>query len=97
MASNLLAVAQSPIEWRMVSERYRNTDRTFEVFPITDPECGDAIGVSIPTNHFNKHSWRSASNFLIALAASCPLKVYDMYGGHAVDVTTFVPAELDAG
>jgi len=81
----------------MVSERYRNTDRTFEVFPIVDPENGDAIGISIPTNYFNKQSWQSASNFLVALAASCPLKVYDMYGGHAVDVTTYVPDGLNDG
>jgi len=97
MAFNLLAVAQAPIDWPMVSEQYRNTDRTFEVFPIVDPENGDAIGISIPTSYFNAKAWQSASNFLIALAASCPLKVYDMYGGNAVDVATYVPDGLSAG
>ena len=97
MAYNLLAIAQSPLDWTAVNERYRNTDQMFEVFPIPDPENGDALGISIPTNYFNEQSWNSAANFLTALADSYPLAVYDMYAGHAVDIVTYVPDGLDGG
>jgi hypothetical protein len=97
MAFNFLAIAQSPIDWSTVNERYRNTEQMFEVFPIADPENGDAIGISIPTSHFNAQSWNSASKFLTSLADSCTFEVYDMYRGDAVDLATYVPDGLDAG
>lgn len=94
MAFNLLAVAQSPIDWTKTSELYRQADRLFEVFPIADPGEPDALGISIPTNHFNQTSWQSASRFLLILASAYPLTVFEMYGGHAVDLATYVPDGL---
>ncbi|CAN5148215.1 hypothetical protein BH11PLA2_BH11PLA2_46330 [soil metagenome] len=94
MAFNLLAIARSPIDWPMVGGRYRNTDQSFEVFPIVDPENGDAIGISIPTSRFNAKCWKSVSRFLISVGGSCLLDVYVMYQGDAVDIATYVPDGL---
>lgn len=91
MAFNLLAIARSPIDWPMVGERYRNTDQSFDVFPIVDPENGAAIGISIPTNRFNAECWKSVSDFLTSVGDSCSLEVYDMYQGDAVDIEAYVP------
>ena len=97
MAYNLMAIAQSPLHWSVVNERYRNTDRIFEVFPIGDSENGDALGISIASNYFNDQSWNSVSRFLTELADMWPLEVYDMYSGHAVDIATYVPDGLNPG
>lgn len=94
MAYNLLAVTQSAIEWRTVSDQYQSTDRLFEIFPIADPQNGDAIGISIPTNHFNAKTWQSAARFLRTISAAGPLTVYDMYQGSAIELATYVPDEL---
>jgi hypothetical protein len=97
MAYNLLAVAKSPIDWITLSEGYRSTDRTFEIFPIHDSRLGDAVGVSIPTNFFNSASWQSAADFLTAMTASYSLEVFDMFSGQTIDVTKYVPDGLDGG
>ena len=97
MAYNLLAIAQSELDWATVNERFRNTDQMFEVFPIADPENGDSLGISIPTNYFNEQSWHNVCKFLSDIAGSCPLDVYDMYAGHSIDVATYVPDGLNAG
>lgn len=94
MAFNLLAVAETPIDWTLVSETYRNTDRMFEMFPIAEPKNGDAIGISIPIKYLNEQSWQSALAFLLALTDLGPLKIYDMYLGNEVDLATYVPDGL---
>lgn len=94
MAFNLLAIARSPIDWPLLGERYKNTDQSFEVFPIVDPENGNAIGISIPTSRFNAKSWKSVSKFLTSVSDSCALEVYDMYKGEAVDIATYIPDGL---
>jgi hypothetical protein len=94
MAFNLLAIARSPIDWPLVAEQYRNTDQSFEVFPIVDPENGAAIGISIPTSRFNAKSWKSVSRFLSSVGDSCSLEVYDMYQGDAVDIASYLPDGL---
>ena len=97
MAYNLLAVSKTPIDWAAVNQEFQSIDHMFEMFPIIDAENGDAIGISIPTNYFNHQTWKIASKFLTALADSYPLAVYDLYLGHAVDITKYVPDGLDAG
>jgi len=83
-----MAISNSPLDWSAINRQYRNTDQMFEVFPIADPEIGDALGIK---------SWNSVSEFLTQLADSSSLEVYDMYAGHAVDIATYVPDGLNAG
>jgi hypothetical protein len=97
MSYNLIAISKSPFDWATVNQDYQSIDQLFEVFPITGLENGDALGISIPTNYFNDKSWKIATKFLTALADSYPLEVYDLYLGHAVDITTYAPDGLEAG
>ena len=97
MAFNLLAIPQAPVDWSEISERYIETDRLFEIFPIAGTEIGDALGISIPSKFFNEESWGSASTFLARLAESCKLEVYDMYAGSVIDIATYTPEGLNDG
>lgn len=97
MAFNLMVVADTAIDWPKVQQAYQDTDQQFEVFPIPDTQSGDAIGLSIPMNHFNQQSWASASGFLRAIAADFQFKLYDMYLGQIVDLHSYVPDGMEAG
>lgn len=97
MAFNLMVVTETPIEWPKVQNQYQSTDQLFEIFPISDAEPGDAIGVSIPMNQFNQQSWASASGFLRAIADDYQFTLYDMYLGQSVDLATYAPDGMDAG
>ncbi len=97
MAFNLLVVLHAPVDWSDISERYVASDRSFELFPITDAELGDALGISIPLKYFNAQSWSSAATFLSDLFVSCQVEVYDMYTGHAIDIATYKPEGLGDG
>ena len=97
MAFNLLAVAKSAIDWASINEQYRNTDQMFELFPISDAENGDFLGISIPMNHFNHESWDSASSFLktVEVVKSPTADMIEGALGGTVSMRTVRPLELD--
>lgn len=96
MAFNLMAVSQTEIDWPGVQQAYRDTEQLFEIFPIPEFGPGDAIGISLPMNHFNQDSWSCASRFLRTIAGEVQFTLYDMYLGQAVELGTYVPGGIDA-
>ena len=94
MAYNLLAITAAQPDWVALSVHYHQSERSFEIFPVSNGEDGLGFGICIPFNHFTQSNWQSTVTFLRGLSTFGHFTTYDMYTGLAIDINSYIPDGL---